>query len=404
MNLKLGKTTYSGKQLTSFILTIMLWLNLFIALFPANNGSILWRFLSGESAYTGVWIRLLTFINFGGSILILLLNRRMKASIILMYFILLYGAFFISKTLNLYQGDLLGLIGIPIEYLVFYIIIKNFSLKHQVKYILPLLALWIIVPLLLFLFGPMSMKLSFISIDPVGRVGTYGGFALHRNYLGYYIGLIIIMVLYSQTNKYFKIITTIIGVVAIFVSTSRSASVCLMIALAVYGWYSLKKWRIPFFILIGVLGGVYYVLSTQIQIRQTDITNTSARENLIIAFKDSIADSPILGKGRDTRIYSTTYPNGAQAHNFVSQVWSDYGIFTLFFFICFWGSFYFLGNKVVKTYISYLISFGLFQPYFMLCIPPPFIWLNILFISCSANYPRFKDKYLKLRYEKPIKE
>lgn len=395
-NLKV-KTTNS--EIVVWVLTFMLWFNFFFTFFPANRGSFLWYVLSSEDAYNTIWIRFLTFINFVGSIFVIVLQRKIKKSNILIFLFLLWVFFLISKVLNTLKGDIIGIFAIPIEYFTFYIILKEYTLpKKTLKIILWLSSLWIIIPIAMFLLGPIQMKLSLISFDQKGRAGTFGGFAIHRNYFGYYAGLIILLFVFYRTKKWIKLLVIFVGLIGIFISTSRSAFLCLFLSLSVFGWLKYKRYRLLFSLGLLLVGLGYYLLSLQIQFRSGDITSTSDREELIEAFSDSISYNPILGKGRGTLFYSSSYPQGAQAHNFIMQVWCDYGIIVLIFFCLYWGSIFIYGNIIVKTFIAYLMSFGLFQPYFMLNLPPPFIWMNIFFISLISEKGRLRPLKRKLIY------
>lgn len=370
----------------------MLWVNFFIAFFPAHRGSILWNIIPGEDAYTGLWIRSLTLFNFGFSFIIVILKRKFKSSIILGVLFSLWIFFILSKFFNLFRGDVIGIIAIPVEYLAIYMILDNEYLsKKTLNIVLFFSAVWLAIPLLLFIFGPINIKLSFISYDH-GRFGTYGGFALHRNYFGYYSGLVMLLFLLSKTNKWLKVFVSLICIISIFFSTSRSAIVCIIISSSLFLWLTYKKWRLPLLIAVGCVGLTYYTISSQVQIRTGDITSTSDREELVKAFTDSIHKNPVWGIGTTTMHYSDTYPKGSQAHNFILQVWNDYGIVVLILFCTFWGTIFVLGDKVVKTFILYLILFGLFQPYFMLNIPTPFMWINIFFIILVSYKNRLRHK------------
>lgn len=382
---------YSDYRITksdilNVILTIMLWINFLITFFPANNGSILWKFIPNEDSYTGIWLRLVTIFNFGSLLLIILCKLKFGRSVILYFCFFLWVFYLISRFYNVAAGDYISIIVIPIEYLGIYIILRYCSISGtSIKYILLFSGLWISIPILMFLFGSIQTKLSFMSIGN-GRVSTYGGFALHRNYFGYYAGLVILLFIFCDTKKILKFAVIILGIIAIFISASRSSFVCLFGAIAVYVWKSQKKWRFPLLVSMITLCILYYILATQIQVRTGDIMYTSDREDLFQAFSDTIRTHPILGKGSFTRYYSESYPQGAQAHNFVLQVWSDYGIITLLFFCLFWGAIFYFGDLKVKSFIVYLVLFGLFQPYFILGMPSHFLCMDILFTTLSGGH------------------
>ena len=384
----------SKSDVLKYVLTMMLWINFLATFFPANSGSILWKFIPNEDAYTDKWLRLVTVFNFGCLIFIVFYRRKFKYSIILFYCLFLWIFYLISRFYNVTVGDYISIVVIPIEYLGFYLIFRYGTLSHKsLKYILILSGLWIAIPILMFLFGSIQTKLTFMSLGN-GKISTYGGFALHRNYFGYYAGLAILLFIFSNIKKYIKTIVILLGIIAIFVSASRSAFVCLFAAIGIYVWKSNKKWRMPLIISMGVVGLLYYILATQIQIRTGDIMYTSDREDLFQAFSDTISTHPLLGKGSFTRFYSESYPNGAQAHNFVLQVWSDYGLITLLFFSLFWGSIFYYGDIKVRTFIAYLILFGLFQPYFILGMPSHFVCMDILF-ACLVDGRIHGNKKLK---------
>ncbi len=375
----------SKEEVVVWILTIMLWVNLFVAFFPAHRGSILWNIISGEDAYTAVWLRILNVFNLGCTLFLVLYKRTLKYSIIVCFICLLWLSYILSKLVNLSYSDLILVVGIPIEYIVIYIILKEELLsKNSLKWILVLLGAWLVIPLILFFVGPIQTKLSFISYEH-GRLGTYGGFALHRNYFGYYAGLVMLVFLFSNTKKWIKSLIIVVGFISIFVSTSRSAFLCLSAAISLFMWISYKRWRVPLLIAIVIGGMAYYLLSMELQLRTGDIMYTSDREYLMEAFTDSISQHPIMGKGSFTKIYSASHPDGAQAHNFILQIWSDYGIIALLFFILFWGAVYKYGNIQVKIFIAYLLLFGLFQPYLVLGVPVVFAWVNILLCSLSGG-------------------
>lgn len=391
-------TKISKSGILNLFLTLILWVNFFFSFFPAHRGSVLWDILPNEEAYSSIWIKMLTFFNFGCSILFLLIQRKIRTSNILIFLFLLWFLFLISKASNSFNGNFLAVIAIPVEYLLFYVILKDYSFSKSCRNkIIFLSAIWIALPLFLFIVGSPETKLSFISFDH-GRLGTYGGFALHRNFFGFYAGLMVLVTLFSDISKGKKIFLLIIGIISIFISASRSAFLCLLIAVSFFTMLTYKKWRIPFLILIGSLGIIYYSLSQELELRSGDITSNSDREELYQGFTDSISTHPFFGKGVPTVYYSPTYPNGSPAHNFILQTSNDYGIIVLISFCLFWGVLFIYGNRIVKTFLIFLISFGLFQPYFMFNIPSPFVWMCILSICLVSKTPRLHP--VKLTYMK----
>ena len=313
---------------------------------------------------------------------ILVIQHRIHSKSIFYMVILLFLAVFISMFANEMPTGLTTLICFPLEYIVICVIARDYTFGPRIiKITFLMLVLWSILPLLVMLAGPIDFQIAMVS-DVYGKLSTFGGFAFHRNFYGFYAGLTIILALFIPIRSFWKISIILLCLVGIMLSASRSALMCTFAGILLFYYLTNKKKFIS--ILPFVVIGVALILSAYayFNLRSKGLEDNDDRFEILRGFGEFIMDKPLFGNGEAMIYYSAHYPLGAPAHNFVVQVWADYGLITLLVMLGFLTLIYFKSNVYLKVLLLYLLLFGLSQPYFYLSMPAAFMMITFLLGNC----------------------
>ena len=343
----------------------------------------------GEDGYFSVWMNLLDKANICLFTTILLYQVKIESKIVFFLISFLAISMTISIMANNFDSGFITLIFFPLEYLVLFTIVSNYSINRKLmKIIIVIMTIWAIAPIYLLAFGSLQDQIALVTgVD--GKLSTFGGFAYHRNFYGFYTGLTIILLIITPFPKVFKVLSITLCAVGIILSGSRSSLVCVLASLIVLLFLFNKKKFISILPFLIGFGSLALFIFSYFGIRQKGLEDNDDRFEIITGFWGIIRESPLWGNGKYMLYYSQHYPEGAPAHNFIFQVWGDYGIFALLGFVLLLLIAYFKGNKLFKTLFFYLLTFGLTQPYFYLSMPQAFMVIIFIIGSCySIMYNR----------------
>lgn len=390
----LSQNTWLRHKIVNFLVTILFISNFFFALFPAWRLSPLWRFISIDE-YFSVWLDIVSKLSLLLSVLIIMFEKTLKSLGLVIWIFLSFLFCFISIIINQTPPSLITCFAFPFEYIVLLVVCKNYRLSICIQNVtLTILAIWAILPIFLMFLGPSEYRMAMM-LGVNDKIESFGGFAFHRNFYGFYTGLTILLFAINPVNKFLKGIIISICSVGIIISASRSALICTVLSLLVYYYNTNKKILIkwlPLAVIIVLVTGYVY---SYYGIRDKGIGDNEDRYEILNGFVDFISQSPIFGHGKSMVYYSLHYPAGAAAHNVIVQVWADYGILTLISFIAIFAITYFKGNANLRTLLSFLILVGLMQPYFYLCMPQPFLIIVMILGYSMSNY---NNRYSNERY------
>ena len=248
-----------------------------------------------------------------------------------------------------------------ITYLALVCVLPQYKFGSKIKnWILVLLILWSVSPVLYFFIAPINIKLLLFT-----ESGTFSGFALHRNFYGVYAGISFLLLWFVSWSKFYKILFGAILLMGLLMSECRTVIVCLFISL-VYKKFSHHKFFYAYLVLLAIIGGICYLSLVELfsdYMMRRDLDNNAMRQELYQGFGNIIWENPLLGKGENVLYYSSTYPDGAPAHNFILQIIANNGIFELLCFIVFYVAIFKSFSKNSRCIFLFLIVTGLFQPY-----------------------------------------
>lgn len=363
------------------LLEFLTIVNLLFALFPAWRLSPLWNYIPVDG-YFKVWMATLDKINVLVCLAILVIQHRIRSKGIFLLVVLLFLAVFISMFANGMPTGLTTLICFPLEYIVICVIARDYSFGSRIiKITFVMLALWSILPLFVMFAGSINYQIAMMS-DVYGRLSTFGGFAFHRNFYGFYAGLTIILALFIPMRSFWKVSIILLCLTGIMLSASRSALMCTFAAILLFYYLTNKKKFISMLPFAGICVALILSAYTYFNLRSKGLEDNDDRFEILRGFGEFIMDKPLLGNGEAMIYYSAHYPMGAPAHNFVVQVWADYGLITLLVMLGFLALIYFKSNVYLKVLLIYLLLFGLSQPYFYLSMPAAFMMITFLLGNC----------------------
>lgn len=367
------------KSILIGIFQITLLLQLIFLLLPSWSGSPLWNIITHEQ-YISFIVQGSSFIFLFSSILFVFLgnsfNRKLFSLLLVIDFI-----FILSLLITGFQSGLLAVVGIPLSYICLFDIIKRYSCSHRLLFLsLYVMLIWCVLPILYLPFIPSSEKVLFFTAED-GSLTTFTGFALHRNFYGMVIGLVFILLLKLKLNMLFKFVSFVILLIGLFICSSRSAIVSVIVVLSI-DYILIKKTmlfkHLPVIIWgSAVLFTAYYFYS-QYSLRATN--DNDARNELYQGFFSMISKHPIWGYGYPVKYYSIrpNFVTGSPAHNFIVQLWADYGLIVLFSFLFLLAFVYKKMGRYSRMFLVYVIVWGLFQPYFGFGIPSSQVTVPIL--------------------------
>ncbi|MBV3842683.1 O-antigen ligase family protein [Bacteroides eggerthii] len=372
----------------------LLYFDLFLTLLPMWSASPLYLFLS-PTALISIWHlgSLVNLIVCG--FIILIIQRFIYNKIVVCCILLVYMAFLSSITINGFKSGGFALIGIPISFFIMFDTIKQykFGVKH-LNILFYSLLLWSLLPLLLLCLPALRMSF-FMTVE--GGYATFSGLALHRNFYGILLCVLLLLLYYKKMPLIIKLILFILLSVCLVLSACRTAFVALIVMTCFLIYYNKTikgGYKIFFFILVVLLGGVFYWILTNPDYALRDIDDDHAREDLLYGFMKLIKEHPLLGYGEEVKHYSNIYPGGAIAHNFILQTTANYGIFVTVFFIILLLAVYYYSQPFSKAILAFLVIWGITQPYFGFSVFSPHVIIplfigNLLDNNITTSLSRF---------------
>ncbi|MEG1692350.1 MAG: O-antigen ligase family protein [Bacteroidales bacterium] len=290
----------------------------------------------------------------------------------------------LSLLFTSFQAGLMAIFAVPIAYIVvFQIIAQNgISDKHMICATL-ILVVWCVFPLFYMLIAPIEHKIMlFNGSEDSMTFSSFGGFSLHRNYYGFYVGLSIILLTFYDVLKKYRIVLYPLLLIGLILSESRSSIIATLVCVSLFyiKKNGLKLSRLFMLSIgVGIIIFLWYYFSQNFASR--DISSNSDRWELYNGFFNIFWDNFFWGTGKSSLYFSSNYPEGSPAHNFILQTLADYGFFTSLIFFFFIGYNFFHGGIYSKTLWCYLLIIGLFQPYFTFGIPISFTLITFLMIA-----------------------
>lgn len=369
------------------IFKVTLLFQLLFLLLPSWSGSPLWNVINHDQ-YIGLIVQGSSFIFLLSSILFIFwgsgFNRKLFYLLLAIVFI-----FVLSLLVTGFHSGLLAVVGIPLSYLCLFDIIRRYSCSHGLLLLsLYIMLIWCVLPILCLPLVSSSEKVLFFTAED-GSLTTFTGFALHRNFYGMVVGMVIILLLKLKLNKLFKLSSFMILLIGVFICSSRSAIVSVVVVLSIdyiFAEKSLFLKHLPFIILGVVILCIAYSLYSQYSLRTG--SDNDARNELYQGFFSMISEHPIWGYGYPVKYYSIR-PNfvaGSPAHNFIVQLWADYGLIVLLSFLFLLFFVYKKMGRYSRMFLMYVMVWGLFQPYFGFGIPSSQVTVPILLGYLMDNY------------------
>lgn len=349
------------KRLTSNLFALLIIANLLLVLLPAWQGSFIWQYISDVDVYFKLTGYAAILINFGLSIVIILLNTKFDGKWLLLFCFLTMSSF----TLSMFQSDFSfklpeGFMAFGV-YIVLVCVLPTYAFSNQIRNItLILFLIWAIVPIFYFFLAPVSVKMLFYAASG----GTFSGFALHRNFYGVYTGIAFILLTFVEWRTLYKYPLYILLLIGLGMSESRTVLLCLLVSLA-YKKYSSKRLWLVYLGIVCLIGFLVYFLLIDVLADYTmrkDL-DSNAREELYWGFWNVFLDNPLLGKGKDVLYFSSHYPEGSPAHNLILQALASYGMVTTFFFLIFLILIYINMEQNGRVLFLFLLITAMFQPY-----------------------------------------
>lgn len=366
------------------LLEFLLIINLLFALFPAWHISPLWNFIPTDS-YFSIWISLAKKITIIISLFIILFEKKYYSKRLFIAICVVFIGVSLSLLFNdFYIETSYIVLFAPTEYIVLFIISKKYKFsKKLTSLIIYIMAIWSILPLVLLILFPGTIGINmFISLN--GGFNTFRGFALHRNFYGFYTGLTVLLFMMSSANKSIKITVIITCFLGLILCGSRSSQLCTIVSMVILMVLKNKK-LIYIIIPIGVSClAIFSYFSQTLELRSSNYGDNDDRVEILKGFGKMISERPIIGYGKMTQYYPIASPDEFPAHNIIAQVWADYGILTLLSFLILLLLAYQKSDKTFKVLFSYLLLISLSQPYFYVSLAWTFMVIIILLGNCAS--------------------
>lgn len=367
-----------------FLISVVFFLNFLSALIPTWRGSFIFNYFTDiESYFTFSQLALMLANTFLG-ILILLFKLKLRIDNQLYIILILWLSYMLSLLFTSFQTGLMAIFAIPIIYIVIFQIIAHYGIPDKyLIYATLILSTWCILPILYIPIASIEHKIMlFNGREDSLTLYSFGGFAIHRNYYGFYVGLSIILLTFYDDIKKYRIFLYPLLFIGLILSESRSSIIGTITCVAFF--YINKKGLklsklFPMAIGLGLIAFLWYYFNQNFASRE--IASNTDRWELYYGFFNIFLDNFFWGTGGVSLYFSNNYPEGSPAHNFILQTLADYGIFTSLVFFFFIGYNFFYGSIYSKILWSYLLVFGLFQPYFTFGIPISFTLIIYLIVA-----------------------
>lgn len=360
------------------IFSFLFFSEMFLLLLPAWSMSPLWKVINHEN-YFKIVLGGSQILFFVFSIIIISIKSIPKN--VLLWCFALEIFFSLSLVMTGFRSGSLALVAVPICFCTLFGILKDFSIPSNILTLsFYLLFVWSIAPVIILPFSPLHLKISFF-MSETGQLLTFGGFALHRNFYGMVLGIVIILLFIPQLkiNKILKLNYFILCMVAVYLCGSRSLMVAVCIALSFMFFFKSAKTfikRLPILVLVLGVFSIIYQIYKMYSIRP-EKTNDD-RYELYQGFFEEIKRNPLWGNGEPFLYFSAGYPEGSVAHNFILQLSADYGVVFCSVFLLFLCYLLCKFKFYSRIFLIYVIIWGLFQPYFSYGIPATQILIPLL--------------------------
>lgn len=383
--------TNRQKKGVYYLFLIIFYVDLLLALFPAWSGSFIYNYIP-HIVFMNIWLLGSLFIFLFSAILILCIQKKIYNPIITFIIVILSVCFWISIIINGFQSGGLALFGIPISYFVIFDTLKQYQFSNlHLKISFYSLLLWCISALVYYLIAPLDIKQQFF-IGPEGQILTFSGFALHRNFYGILLGILILLVIIWKIKLSYKVLLFTVLLFCLWLSACRSAMVAVTITslFLIFRNKSIsfeKKFFLFVFLLI--IAYILYNILSNPDLSLRDVSENDDRKELWNGIYHIILKNFYWGIGKEAMYYSSSFPDGAQAHNFILQVMANYGIFVCLFFFILLSCVLYFSSYYFQAFLIYLIIFGLTQPYFGFMLPSVHIYIPLfighLLDNCKQN-------------------
>jgi len=289
---------------------------------------------------------------------------------------------------------------LPFAYLTLFYVFPKYSYSNRIlKFVFITLLIWCILPLIILLIAPVSIKTQMFQIE--GSTLSLGGLAAHRNVYSFYVGLTIILTIFIETGRKRKFVTLGVLFIGIALSQSRSGIFAVVIALLYYfinKQTRLKSSKYSIFLLIASCV-IFYHLIMNYGSRNDVFFSISDRIFLIQSFFELLWSNIFMGRGTAVLI-STASTEDIPAHNFIIQTILDYGLLVAIPFFVLLFNVWRESGLYYKTIFLYLMLIGLSQPYFSFGVPTYFTLSSLLIAivvqNSNRNFIKKKVKHSKL--------
>lgn len=371
--------TNRQKKSVYYLFLIIFYTDLFLALFPAWSGSFVYNYMS-RTLFMNIWLLGALSIFLLSAILILCIQKKIYNLIIAFIIMILSVCFWTSIIINGFQSGGLALLGIPISYFVIFDTLKQYKFANlHLKVSFYSLLLWSISALVYYLIAPLDVKQQFF-IGSEGQILTFSGFALHRNFYGILLGILILLLIVWKMKILYKISLFIVLLVCLWLSACRSAMVAVSVTslfLIFFNKYISFRKKSFLFILLLLLAYALYTILSNPDLSLRDVSDNDDRKELWSGIYHIILKNFYWGIGKEAMYYSISFPEGAQAHNFILQVMANYGIFVCLSYLTLLGVIFYFSSYYFQAFLIYLMVFGLTQPYFGFMLPSVHIYLPL---------------------------
>lgn len=369
-------------RFVSRLFVIIILFTLIMVLMPLWSGSLIWNYFSSFESFSHFQVVCTKFLV--GFLLLLVMFFQKKIKIVVSDFFLLLS--FVSILLSALVNGLDGFSFTVLTGLLFYYVIftlyPNYCVSDNLLNLCTyILLLWCILPLVHFFFSSRDTQLLFYT-NLEGSISTFSGYAFHRNWYAIYVGMTILLLLFSNFKWSVKCILGLLLLIGLVMSESRSVFVSVVCSILVYCFFKYKlNGRFLFLLLVlSVVSFFLYVYFDEYSLRGYASSGDDGRSEIWNYYWSFIKDHFFWGNGKPL-LYVDSYsllPN--YAHNFVLQSVADYGILSLVFFLLYLVCHFVSISNKAKTLFVYLIIISLFQPYYMMGTPTLFA-MNVFFLS-----------------------
>jgi len=371
------------------IVLIVFFLNLLLGLYPLWQGGSVWLRFKELSDFEAAYYTPVVYAEFILSILLIFLSKSVRLKDYTLLFVFTFF-FILSVAFNGFKSSVFTIVAMPAVYIL---VIQSFKGNvHNIGYIVYLILLvWIIMPIIeCHFFSSYSRQVLFYGFT---EETGFHGYAYHKNTYAYIVGLCILITYFIKIPILLKYLLYIPLLAALLYSECRSVllAVVFLFLMSLYYKFGINKRSLfikcLLFVAVTIPMGVILV--------RHSFFEDPARGYILTKFISVIENNFLWGTGTSTVVEPLGENTPNPAHNFIIQGWADRGVFTIFFFLLFLFQLIKKNNPIVKTFITYMMIVGLFQPYLNIAIPSYLMMLSLLtpfVISGSSNYLNYGQR------------